>query len=128
MISNMNKNLDFNRRVKTYISKLEDNKSKNRELDLVLDNQRERRISEITHYFSNTLNYNILNKDGKANEDEDMIRKTGYFANPDDDSYQSNPGVMHKTNFGSEILEKHLKNEKRVRILSTYFCLGLELY
>ena len=49
----------------------------------------------------NTLKYNILNKDRKATEDEDMIRKAGYFANPDDDSYQSNPRVIHKTNFGS---------------------------
>ena len=50
LISNINKDLDFNRRGKTYISKLEDNKSKNSELDFVLDDQRERRISEIAHY------------------------------------------------------------------------------
>ena len=66
---------------------------------------KERGISEITHYFSNTLKYNILNKYRKATEDEDMIRKTGYFANPDDDSYQSNPGVIHKRTLDLEILE-----------------------
>ena len=64
-------------------------------MDAREDNFKERRISEIPHYFSNTLKYNILNN-RKATEDEDMIRKTGYFANPDDDSYQSNIGNIQK--------------------------------
>jgi hypothetical protein len=109
MIDNINKDLDFARKLKTQVNR---NNSDDEEFELqFLESQNktkrinpkfgtERKISEtIDHTTSFKFKVNSLRK---GTQDEMMIRKTGYFANPDSDRYQSNINDI-ATNFEEKI-------------------------
>lgn len=46
-------------------------------------------VSDIPNRFENTLTNNVIRNKRKATEDNDIRDRTGSFANPDEDPYQS---------------------------------------
>lgn len=48
-----------------------------------------RMVSDISNRFENTLTNNIIKHKRKQTEDNDIRDRTGSFANPDEDAYQS---------------------------------------
>jgi hypothetical protein len=107
MVAEINKDLDSIRKT-SYRAHF---KEETKEFDKIPANEDKirflttnRKISQAALHYKNTLSTNMFQRDRTVTEDVNIVDKTGSFANPDDEVYQSKIVLKNLNTSNKEII------------------------